>query len=152
MIPLNLPDFKPNLKFEQQKTLIYDVIRKKFVVLTPEEYVRQHVIHYIINQLGYPLHQINVEKMITFNQTKRRVDIVVFNQMAQTHIIVECKAADIPLTENTARQIGVYQYALPCNYLFITNGINHFAFEKKILNEQIHWQKIEVLPRYGLIL
>lgn len=128
--------------------MIYDIIRKKFVVLTPEEYVRQHVVHYIISHLGYPKHLVNVEKMVKFNQTRRRLDVVVFNKNMQTEIIVECKATDISLDDQVCRQIAIYQYALPCRYLLITNGLMHFVFEKELKGDEIVWKHINSLPNY----
>jgi len=90
-----------------------------------------------------------VEKMITFNQTKRRIDLVVFNKSAQSHILVECKATDVTLDEKACTQIGLYQYSLPCQYLLITNGLQHFVFEKSSNEEQTFWNRIEGLPKYN---
>lgn len=146
MTALNFPAFEPRLQYEQQKTWIWDIIRKKFVVLTPEEWVRQHVVHFMKNELGYPLGRINLEKKLTFNGMTRRLDLVVFGKNAIPEIMVECKAPEIELNEKVCRQIAVYQQSLPCRYLMITNGLHHYFFEKMTSTGETIWKPVVGLP------
>jgi hypothetical protein len=147
MTALNFPAFEPRLQYKQQKTLIWDIIRKKFIVLTPEEWVRQHTIHFLTQQLRYPAQAINVEKKLTFNGMTRRLDVIVFGKNAVPRILIECKAPEVPLDDKVCRQIAVYQQAVPCRWLMITNGMNHFFFEKIQKQEEFIWKPVLGLPQ-----
>ncbi len=126
MQQLNFPDYKFRFKNRENKPLIFDVIRKKFVILNPEEWVRQHAVHYLHNELGYPLSHINVEKQIAVHKTTKRYDIVVFKPDGSIHIIIECKAPNVDITQVTFDQIARYNFALDANYLMVSNGLKHF--------------------------
>ncbi len=129
MGPLNFPVYKFRLKNSENKTYIFDLIRKKFVVLQPEEWVRQHVLHYLLFDKKYPKSLINVEKQLTFNGLKKRYDIVVFKPDGSIEILVECKAPSIQVTQNVFDQIAQYNLKLNANYLIVTNGLQHFYCE-----------------------
>ena len=135
MIELNFPKFSFRLKNSENKTRIFDVIRKKFMVLQPEEWVRQHCVHYLIEHKGYPKALINVEKELKVNGLRKRYDIVVYNPEGSIHLIVECKAPSITINQDTFDQIARYNLTLNATYLMVTNGINHYYcvmdFEKK---------------------
>src|SRR5690606_27113443 len=92
MVDLNLPSFEYRIKKTEEKTFIFDEIRKKFVVLTPEEWVRQHFVHYMIGHLRYPRALINVETGLAYNQLRKRSDIVLYDRTGKPWMIVECKA------------------------------------------------------------
>ena len=126
MQKLNFPKFSFRLKSSENKRLIFDEIRKKFVVLQPEEWVRQHCLQYLIQVKHYPKSLINVEKELRINNLQKRYDIVVFNPDGSIHLIVECKAANIKINQDTFDQIARYNLALNATYLMITNGINHY--------------------------
>src|SRR5690349_14800264 len=125
MYKLNLPDFDYKLKKAEGKVWIFDVIRKKFIVLTPEEWVRQHFVNYLISDLKYPKALIKVEGGLKFNQLSKRSDIVVFNRDGNPWMIVECKSPTIALTQESLMQASVYNSTLRANYITVTNGIVH---------------------------
>lgn len=129
MYNLNLPTFAYQLKKENGKVFIFDVIRKKYVVLTPEEWVRQHFIDYLINEMKYPKSLVRVEGGLSFNQLQKRSDIVVFNRDGNPWMIIECKAPDQAINESTVRQASTYNATLRADYLVVTNGMRHFIFK-----------------------
>ncbi|MCC1483708.1 type I restriction enzyme HsdR N-terminal domain-containing protein [Winogradskyella immobilis] len=126
MQELNFPKFEYRFKSTENKVSIFDVIRKKFVSLQPEEWVRQHCVHYLITEKKYPKSLINVEKALTINGLKKRYDIVVFNTNGSIHLIVECKAPKIKIDQTTFDQVARYNLALNASYIMVTNGINHY--------------------------
>lgn len=123
---LDFPLITPRLRKDGNKTLIFDKLRKKFVVLTPEEWVRQHVINFLITQ-KFPAPLIAIESSIFYNKMNRRTDIVVFNRSGQPHLLVECKAPHISLSEAVFKQACVYNSVVKAKYVFITNGLSHFC-------------------------
>ncbi len=126
MQKLNFPEYGFKLKKQNAKWLIFDPVRKKYYVLTPEEWVRQHVLQYLTVEKKYPLYLIAVEKELQINQTKRRFDIVVYNRQMKPEILVECKAPQIAITQKTFDQANQYNWLLKAPYLFLTNGLRHF--------------------------
>ncbi len=123
---LNFPKYNFRFKSNENKTLIFDIIRKKFVVLTPEEWVRQHVIHFLITEKHYPINHINIEKQLKLNDTIKRYDVVVFKNNGDIHIIVECKAPSININQQTFDQIARYNLSLNSELLMVTNGLEHY--------------------------
>jgi hypothetical protein len=123
---LDFPTYTFRFKNSENKPYIFDDIRKKFVVLQPEEWVRQHCVQYLINKKKYPKLLINVEKELKINNLKKRYDIVVFNTDGSIHLIVECKAPKITINQSTFDQIARYNLALNATYLMVTNGLNHY--------------------------
>ena len=126
MHKLNFPEYDFKLKKQNGKWQIFDPVRKKYYVLTPEEWVRQHTLHYLITDKKYPVQWIAVEKELQINQTKRRFDIVVFNRQMTPEILVECKAPSIAVTQKTFDQANQYNWLLKAPYLFLTNGLKHY--------------------------
>ena len=126
MQKLNFPTYSFRLKNRENKLLIFDQIRKKFVVLQPEEWVRQHCVEFLINEKKYPKSLINVEKEMSINDVKKRYDIVVYNSDGSIFLIVECKSFKINITQDTFDQVARYNLALNAEYLMTTNGINHY--------------------------
>jgi hypothetical protein len=135
MQKLNLPNYKFRVKSNENKTLIFDNLRKKYMVLTPEEWVRQHFVQFLIQEKKYPVSLIALEKQLTINNRKKRTDILVFNKEGYPEIIVECKAPKIKITQATFDQIARYNLKLKANFLVVTNGLEHFYckmdFEKE---------------------
>ncbi len=127
MQPLGFPRYNFRFKSRENTRYIFDIIRKKFVVLQPEEWVRQHVIHYLIQDKGYPKSLINVEKSIQLHGITKRYDVVVFSTQGEISILVECKAPNIPVTQTTFDQIARYNMALRAKYLLVTNGLEHYC-------------------------
>jgi len=127
MQKLNLPNYSIKLKKEGNKTLVFDQIRKKYVVLTPEEWVRQNFIKFLIEEKKYPASLMAVEMGINLLNTKKRCDIVLYNSKGKPHMIVECKAPSIKISQDTFDQIARYNMKLNANLLVVTNGMEHFT-------------------------
>tara|TARA_B100000809_G_scaffold266864_1_gene332319 strand:+ start:2108 stop:2563 length:456 start_codon:yes stop_codon:yes gene_type:complete len=146
---LNFPKYNFRFKSNENKTLIFDIIRKKFMVLTPEEWVRQHVIHFLISEKQYPVSHINVERQLQLNDTVKRYDIVVFNNDGSIKIIVECKAPSIKTNQQTFDQIARYNLALKSETLMVTNGLEHYFCKMDFENKKYLFLKD--LPTYKII-
>lgn len=146
MQQLAFPSYEFRFKSNENKPMIFDLVRKKFVVLTPEEWVRQHVLHFLISEKNYPLSLINVEKQIKLNKTIKRYDIVVFNKDGSIHLIVECKAPKIEITQETFDQIARYNFVLDASNLMITNGLSHYYCRMDFENKRYIF--LEDLPAY----
>jgi hypothetical protein len=131
MLKLNLPAFEVNLKKSEGKIWIFDGIRKKYLVLTPEEWVRQHLIHYFVHYLKYPKTLISVERGLTYNQLQKRSDIVVFDRSGNPWMIVECKSPEIALDQKSVMQVAAYNSDTKAKYVSISNGLKHFCYEPK---------------------
>jgi len=109
------------------KKYIYDFVRKKEVQLTPEEWVRQHILHYLVQTLHYPTSLIAVERGIDVNGQKRRFDIVVFNRQGKAHLLVECKAPGQPVNRDVLMQMAAYNLPLQANYFWLSNGADNYC-------------------------
>lgn len=149
MQPLNFPKFSFRFKNSENKVSIFDTVRKKFIVLQPEEWVRQHCVHYLITQKHYPHSLINVEKELTINTLKKRYDIVVFDRKGHVFLIVECKAPQIKIDQNTFDQIARYNLALKAEYLMVTNGLDHYYCQMDFETESYVFLKD--IPDYNRI-
>ncbi len=129
MLILNLPEFEVNLKKSEGKVWIFDGIRKKYIVLTPEEWVRQHLINYFINHLKYPRTLIQVERGLHYNQLQKRSDIVVFDRSGNPWMIVECKSPEVQLDQKSIQQVSVYNLDVKAKYVSVSNGLKHICYE-----------------------
>ncbi|MDG1660028.1 MAG: type I restriction enzyme HsdR N-terminal domain-containing protein [Winogradskyella sp.] len=147
MQDLNFPKFDYRFKSTENKVSIFDIIRKKFVILQPEEWVRQHCVHYLITQRNYPKSLINVEKELTINGLKKRYDIVVFNPDGSIFLMVECKAPKISINQATFDQIARYNLKINAVYLMVTNGINHYYCQMDFEKEQYTF--LQDIPSYN---
>jgi hypothetical protein len=146
MQKLNLPTYNFKFKSSENKTLIFDKLRKKYMVLTPEEWVRQHFVYFLIEEKKYPVSLIAIEKQLTINNLKKRSDILVFNTDGKPEIIVECKAPSIKITQDAFDQIARYNLKLKANYLIVTNGLEHFYCKMDFKNETYVFLKM--IPDY----
>jgi len=146
MEKLNLPNYNFNIKLEGQRKLIFDSIRKKFVVLTPEEWVRQNFISYLAEVKNYPKGLIAVEKKVDVNRMPQRSDIVLYNNKAIPLMIVECKAHSVKISQETFNQIARYNMKLRVPYLVVTNGLDHFCCH--INYEENSFRFIPEIPDY----
>jgi len=135
---LNLPIVDLKTKLLEGTTQGYDVVRKNYFKLTAEEYVRQHVIHYLNEYKNYPFGLMGIEKMIKYNTLRNRADIVLYNTEGIPNMIVECKAPNVKITQDTFYQIARYNFKLKVKYLVVTNGVQHFCcamdYEKNEIN------------------
>lgn len=147
MQPLRFPSYQFRFKNSENKVAIFDEIRKKFIVLTPEEWVRQHVVHHLMYDKAFPKSWINVEKLIKLNGLTKRYDVVVFNPNGSIYLLVECKAPHINITQQTFDQIARYNLALKAEYLMVTNGLEHYFCQMDYENEKYHFlQDVPNLP------
>ena len=146
MQQLNFSKYSFRFKNSENKVLIFDEIRKKFIILTPEEWVRQHVIHHLLYELNYPKSHINVEKLIKINGLTKRYDVVVFKSNGEILILIECKSPSIAISQATFDQIARYNLVLHANYLMVTNGLNHYFCQMDFENEKYLFLKD--LPAY----
>ena len=126
MLPLNFPSYPFRFKSSENKQQIFDIIRKKFVSLKPEEWVRQHVIHFLTMVKKYPTSLINVEKTLSLKGFKKRYDVVVFNPDGSIHILVECKSSNIKISQVVFDQIARYNLKMQSEYVMVTKGLDHF--------------------------
>lgn len=135
MQKLNFPSYNFRFKNSENKVLVFDEIRKKFIVLTPEEWVRIHVVQFLMIEKNYPKSLINVEKMIKINGLIKRYDVVVFQPDGSIFLVVECKQPNVPISQTVFDQIARYNLTLKAKYLMVTNGLNHYFcqmdFEKE---------------------
>ena len=146
MQQLNFPSFSFRFKNSENKVSIFDAIRKKFINLTPEEWVRQHVVQFLMIEKNYPKSLLNVEKVLQVNGLRKRYDIVVYNSDGTIHILIECKAPEVPISQSTFDQIAQYNMTLQSNYLMVTNGLNHYFCQMD--NENEKYQFLNELPDY----
>jgi hypothetical protein len=135
MIKIDYPTYQPDIKNKDGKGKIFDKVRKKWVSLTPEEWVRQNFLQYLIHVKKIPSSLIAVEREIQLGDLKKRFDILIFNNKAQPQILIECKANDILLDQSVLDQILRYNISTPVPFLIITNGDYTFGFNKE--NEQL---------------
>ncbi len=129
MGPLNFPAYSFRLSKLDEREFIFDPIRKKEVVLTPEEWVRQHVIAFFSETQRYPVSLIAVEREIKFNQLKKRFDVLLFNKNGKPEMLVECKAPEVKLSSETLFQISTYNMVFKVPFLFVSNGLQHLLFK-----------------------
>ena len=122
MIKIEYPPFQPKIKTEDAKEFIFDAVRKRWVVLTPEEWVRQNFLQYLIQIKKYPASLIAVEKAIKLGELKKRFDVVVYDRNSKPWMIVECKEMDVALNKAVLDQVLRYNISLNVPYLVITNG------------------------------
>lgn len=126
---------------------VFDNIRRKFIVLTPEEWVRQHVVHFLLAEKHYPKSLINVEKMLKVNGLTKRYDVVVFNPDGSIKILVECKAPDVAISQTVFDQIARYNLVMDAEFLMVTNGLNHYFCRTDFEAKQYIFLKS--LPEYS---
>ena len=129
MEKLNLPTYSFNIKLIEQRKYIFDFIRKKFVLLTPEEWVRQNFLKYLVEEKKYPVSLIAVEKEFKLNKLSKRSDVIIYDKQGQPLLIVECKAASVKIDQKVFDQIARYNMTLKVDFLVITNGLDPKKYE-----------------------
>ena len=127
MKKLNLPTYDFDLKKDDKKTKIFDAIRKKYLVLTPEEWVRQHMVRFLIETKGYPRGLIAIEKGLVLNGMQKRTDVLIYNKKGEPALMIECKAPAVKITQAVFDQISRYNLSFHLPYLLVTNGMNHYC-------------------------
>ncbi|MCQ2973629.1 MAG: type I restriction enzyme HsdR N-terminal domain-containing protein [Bacteroidales bacterium] len=130
MQQLNLPPCRLTIKNEPQNKYIFDIIRKKYLVLTPEEWVRQHFVHFLINYKNFPQSLMRTENGLKLFNTIKRSDIVVYNRDAKAMVVVECKAPEVKISQDTFDQIARYNIHFNAPFLIVTNGLDTYCVKK----------------------
>ena len=146
MLALNLPSFAVKIQQRNGKNLIFDPLRKKYVALTPEEWVRQHFTHFLTDHKGYPKGLLANEIQLDLNGTKKRCDTILFNKDLSARMIVEYKAPHIAITQTVFDQITRYNMVLKVDYLIVSNGINHYCC--KIDYQSMSYSFLPDIPSY----
>ena len=146
MQKLDFPEYSFKFKSKENKPAIFSILRKKYLVLNPEEWVRQHCVHFLISEKNYSKDLLNEERQIQVNGILKRYDIVSFSSNGTIELIVECKAPSVNITQQTFDQIARYNMALKADYLMITNGINHYFCQMDYVNETYIF--LETLPSH----
>ena len=146
MQKLQFPTYTFRFKNSENKIAIFDEIRKKFILLTPEEWVRQHVVQFLLQEKNYPKSYINVEKLIKINSLTKRYDIVVYQPNGELFLLIECKAPEVKITQETFNQIARYNLVLNAKYLMVSNGLNHYFCQMDFENEKYVF--LEELPSF----
>jgi hypothetical protein len=150
MEKLNLPEIIVRTRVGiGGKEEIFDGVRKKFVRLTPEEWVRQHFLHFMIRQLGFPASLIVVEAALKYNKMVKRFDILAYRADGKPCFVVECKSSDVEITQAVFDQVAMYNMTLAVDFLAVTNGISHYAC--KIDHEKRTYTFLKDLPTYSSI-
>ncbi|RYG40989.1 MAG: type I restriction enzyme HsdR N-terminal domain-containing protein [Chitinophagaceae bacterium] len=146
MRELSFPVYKFRLRKKDNQILIFCSTRKKFVVLTPEEWVRQHTVRFLLDELKYPQSLLNVERLLYINGITKRYDVVVYNPDGSVFLLVECKAPNVSVSQSVFDQIARYNLSLRASLLMVTNGLNHFYC--KLDYEQSRYDFLTKLPTY----
>ena len=147
MEALNLPTYSFSLKSEGNRSYIFDTIRRKYVVLTPEEWVRQHFLQYLVRDRGFPASLLAVEKEFSFNRMKKRTDILAYTRQGVPVLLVECKAPDVPVSAAVFDQIGLYNLSFKVPWLIVTNGMKHYCCQFNPLRDGYDF--IDHIPDWG---
>jgi len=148
MQSLNLPTYAFRItQNENGEKYIYDIIRKKPIMLTPEEWVRQHMIHYLHNDLGYPKGLLKVESGVVYNTRLKRSDIVVYTNESKPFILVECKAPSVKISQSTLEQVAMYNKTLNASVIILSNGLTHYTFKLDKKGELLNLDEIPKFER-----
>ncbi|MDH5398634.1 MAG: type I restriction enzyme HsdR N-terminal domain-containing protein [Cyclobacteriaceae bacterium] len=148
MLKLNLPDTPLRIFEKEGKKWVFDGLRKKNIRLTPEEWVRQHFIYYLMNDRGYPGSLIRVEAGHDVNRLRKRTDILVYNNMVEPVLLVECKAPDVVLNQKTLDQLVNYNHKINAGYIVLTNGLHHFVAHYQ---QEKGYVFLDTIPQYSTI-
>lgn len=149
MQPLNLPTYSFNIKSAGTGSLIFDTFRRRWVALTPEEWVRQNMAHYLAGELGYPESLILIEGKISLNKLVKRCDLIVYNRKGKPVMLAEFKSPDVQIGQNVFDQIGRYNLALEINYLLVSNGLNHYCLQLDGRNKTFTF--LTAIPHYDVL-
>ena len=146
MIRLNLPTYPIKLSGTRQKPLIFDILRRKYVALTPEEWVRQHFVHFLIEHKGYPASLLANEVPLKIGDKSLRADTVLYDRDLQPRMIIEYKSPTITLTTHVLEQVNNYNMLLHVDYIIVSNGLQHFCYIMDYERQQ--YVLMEDIPPY----
>lgn len=145
MQQLAFPQYNIKLKTEQGQQFVFDVLRRKYLVLTPEEWVRQHVLHYLIEDRNFPQGLISIEKGVKVNQQAKRYDLLVYSRNATPLMLVECKAADVKINQDVFDQAFVYNLTIKAPYILLSNGLQNFCCK---IDKEGKSEFLKTIPEY----
>ncbi|MBR4845847.1 MAG: type I restriction enzyme HsdR N-terminal domain-containing protein [Bacteroidaceae bacterium] len=148
MFSLNLPPYATKIVLRDGKNMIWDVIRRKYVALTPEEWVRQHFVHFLIEHKGYPASLLANEVPLTLNGTSRRCDTVLYDRTLSPRMIIEYKAPHVSITQKVFDQICRYNLVFHVDYLIVSNGLSHYCCCMDYANDSYHF--LSEVPEYSI--
>ena len=146
MQELNLPSVALNIQNRSGKTCVFDIFRKRFVVLTPEEWVRQRFLRFLCEHKAYPAGLIAVETSLHYNRLAKRADAIVYNTLGKPLMIIECKAPDVKITQEVFDQVARYNFSFGVDYLTVTNGMLHYCVKKNV--QATEWEALDDIPPY----
>jgi len=149
MDKLNFPTYAFRVKGHEDEKKIFDDVRKKYIALTPEEWVRQHIVRYLIKEKNYPGSLFAIETGTKYNRMAKRTDIVVYNPDGHVVLLIECKAPGVAINQNPFNQIAMYNKELRGKFLIVTNGISHYCCEMDYVNGDHKF--LEDIPDYDSI-
>lgn len=149
MFSLNLPDFQVKIAVTDGKKMVFDPLRRKYVALTPEEWVRQHFVHFLIQHKGYPSGLLANEVQLTLNGTRKRCDTVLYDRTRTPRMIIEYKAPTVPITRQVFDQITRYNIVLKVDYLIVSNGLEHYCC--KVDYERFCCNFLKEIPDYVML-
>ena len=138
---LNLPNVALKTKLVEGTIQVFDIVRKKYLILTAEEWVRQHFIHFLHLEKNYPLGLMGVEKLVKYNNMSTRADIVLCTNEGRPNMIVECKGPNVAISQDTFYQIAKYNFNLKVQYLVVTNGLKHYCCKVNYDSDKIDFLK-----------
>ena len=147
MEALNLPQHDLSIRNDGTRTYIFDIIRKKYLVLTPEEWVRQNFVHYLTEDLHYPASLMMTENGLKLFNTQKRSDIVIYDRNGNPLVVVECKATDVKITQETFNQVARYNIKFRAPLIIVTNGLSHYCAKYDAVSSKYTFLKD--IPQYG---
>ena len=147
VISLNFPPYEFRAKANGKRMMIFDVIRKKYVALTPEEWVRQHLVNYLVTEKGYPATLISVETPLKYARLDKRSDLLVNDRNGQPLMLVECKAPEVAINQKVFEQIAIYNLTVKAPFLMVTNGLQHYCLSAATDSSPSHFLK--EIPEYS---
>lgn len=146
LVNLNLPKYDFKLKRIEGSEYIFDEVRKKYIKLTPEEWVRQHLVHYLNVYKKYPVSLMSIEHALVYNGMKKRADIVCFDTSGKPIVIVECKAPSVKISQKVFEQIARYNFDLKVPYLMVSNGLEHYCCQMNY--DKASFDFLKEIPEY----
>ena len=149
MLPLNIPSYPIKLAVRNGKNVIFDVLRRRFVALTPEEWVRQHFVHFLIERKNYPQSLMANEISLSLNGMAKRCDTVLYNRDLTAKMIIEYKAPTIEISQKVFTQISYYNLVLKVDYLIVSNGLNNYCCKMDYVNQSYTF--LAEIPDYSLL-
>lgn len=147
MLPLNIPSYPTKIAVRNGKNVIFDILRRRYVALTPEEWVRQHFVHFLIERKGYPQSLMANEISLSLNGMAKRCDTVLYNRDLTAKMIIEYKAPHIEISQKVFTQISHYNLVLKVDYLIVSNGLSHYCCKMDYLNQT--YEFLTDIPDYS---